>query len=89
MKFIAARSCNPDKVQLNTLSVVNNGDSQTEITAIVKVAEAGYVPSGIDVRAQLAPNLFTAKMHRADIARLDQDPRVLSIDTGRRLQIIK
>ena len=88
MKFIAARSCNPDKVQLNTLNVVNNGD-RTEITAIVKVAEAGYVPSGIDVRAQLAPNLFTAKMHRADIDRLDQDPRVLSIDTGRRLQIIK
>ena len=89
MKFIAAQRHTPDKVQLNTLSVVDNNDCRTEITAIVKVAEAGYVPSGIDVRAQIAPNLFTAKMHKADLDRLDQDPRVVSIDTGRRLQIIK
>ena len=88
MKFISCQRSTPDKVQLNTLSVASNGE-WTEVTAIVKVTEAGYVPSGIDVRAQIAPNLFTAKMHREDIDRLDQDPRVVSIDTGRRLQIIK
>jgi hypothetical protein len=61
-------------------------DKADETTAIVKVAESGYVPQGIKVRAQIAPKMFTAKMLKSDLERLRQDPLVVSIGAAKPLR---
>ena len=58
---------------------------ETPMAVTVKVAEEGYVPSGVNVRAQISPNLFTATVTEKDLHRLEEDPRVVSLGTPRRL----
>ena len=58
------------------------------LTAVVEVAEPGYRPSGVDVRGVITDTLFTARVRPSALAGLDQDPRVVSIELGGRLDQI-
>jgi len=52
------------------------------LTAVVEVAEPGYRPSGVDIRGTITDTLFTAWIRPSELAELDQDPRVVSIELG-------
>lgn len=58
------------------------------VPAVVEVTEPGYRPSGVDVRATITDTLFTARIRPSALASLDQDPRVVSIELGNRLDRI-
>lgn len=58
------------------------------LTAVVEVAEPGYRPSGVDIRGMITDTLFTARVRPSELAALDQDPRVVSIELGSRLDEI-
>lgn len=53
---------------------------QHVLTAIVKVARAGYVPEGLEVRARVSPELFTAALDPADLPRIVSDPEVIAVE---------
>jgi hypothetical protein len=55
------------------------------LTAIVKVAEDGYVPEGVTRRAQIADRIFTAELSSDQLQQLDDDPRVVSVEPSERL----
>jgi hypothetical protein len=57
-----------------------------ELTAIIKVAEDGYVPEGVTSRARMGERIFTATLSARDVDRLQKDPRVVSVEPSRRLR---
>jgi hypothetical protein len=59
------------------------------LPAVVEVAEPGYRPPGLDVRAVITDTLFTATVRPSALADLDRDPRVVSIELGSRLDQIE
>jgi hypothetical protein len=52
------------------------------LTAVIEVSEPGYRPSGVDVRGTITDTLFTARIRPSELAELDEDPRVVSIEIG-------
>jgi hypothetical protein len=58
------------------------------LTAVIEVTEPGYRPSGVDVRAVVTDTLFTGRVRPSALAELDQDPRVVSVELGSRLDQI-
>jgi hypothetical protein len=65
--------------------LANVGEDE-RLTAIVKVAEPGYVPQGVRQRAAIGPTIFTAILTRRELAALDRDPQVVSIELSTRLR---
>ena len=63
-------------------------DPDQPVAVVVEVAEPGYRPPGVRVRAVLSETLFTASVAAADLAELDRDPRVVAIELGGRLDQI-
>jgi|GEM_PF-4306000 len=59
--------------------------SENSMAVTIKVAEPGYVPSIVDVRAHISPNLLTATITEKDLHQLEADPLVVSLGTPRRL----
>jgi hypothetical protein len=57
-----------------------------QLAAIVKVAEPGYVPEGVRRRAAISPTLFTATLTRRQLAALESDHGVVSVELSRRLR---
>jgi len=51
----------------------------------IKVAEPGYVPSGVKLRGHISENLFTATVTPEDMENLETDSRVVSISAPRKL----
>ncbi len=50
------------------------------LVATVKVSTEGYVPSGVEIRTQVSPSIFTANIPREILNRLEDDPNVVSIE---------
>lgn len=63
-------------------------DPDELLSAIVKVNEAGYVPEAADERARVSETLFTANVRRAALDKLEDDPRVVSVELSKRLGLI-
>jgi hypothetical protein len=63
-------------------------DPDEPLAVVIEVAEPGYRPAGVDVRAVLSETLFTATVAAADLAGLDRDPRVVAVELGGRLDQI-
>ena len=63
-------------------------DPDEPVAVVVEVAEPGYRPAGVDVRAQISDTLFTATVTTAGLAGLDRDPRVVAVELGSRLDEI-
>ena len=58
------------------------------VEVIVKVHEPNYVPSGVTVRAQISPVLFTSVVPGADLKKLEEDPGVHSVSVSQTLRTI-
>jgi len=76
----------PTKLEPDTAREAHKGESSGKIAVIIKVAEEGYVPPGVKVRAQIDPRIFTAEIDQEDIARLQSDSRIVSIGTAKPLR---
>jgi hypothetical protein len=77
------------KVRARTSPPLDEDESADEaVTAVVEVAQPGYRPSGVDVRGVITDTLFTARVRPSALAGLDEDPRVVSIELGSRLDQI-
>jgi hypothetical protein len=81
VKFLRSRSVVPSK-----LAGAFRRAPTEELTAIVKVSEDGYVPHGVTLRTRIADRIFTATLTGSQLQRLEDDPRVLSIESSRRLR---
>jgi hypothetical protein len=57
-------------------------------SAIINVKEADYIPSWLDVRSKITSYIFTSDLKKDDIAKLEQDHRVVSISLNQRLNMI-
>ena len=74
------------KVEPNLASLAQVKERRDDAMAVtIKVAEPGYIPSFVDVRAQISPNLLTATITEEDLHQLEADPLVVSLGTPRRL----
>jgi hypothetical protein len=60
-------------------------DDRQEVAAIVKVAEAGYIPAGVRRRAAISETIFTANLSQRQLAALERDPGVISVELSKRL----
>lgn len=56
------------------------------VTAIVKVKRPGYRPSGVKVRGEISDEIFTAEFPAEELAKLEEDPEVLTVSLPRPLQ---
>ncbi len=56
------------------------------LVATVKVAKEGYVPSGVEIRTRVSSLIFTAKIPREILGRLESDSAVVSIEPAYKLR---
>jgi hypothetical protein len=66
--------------------VLGELNQEAFLVATVKVAKEGYVPSGIEVRTWVSPLIFTAKIPRETLDRLESDSVVVSIEPAYKLR---
>lgn len=74
-----------EKTQLSQASL-EQLEHNNLITATIKVARPGYVPQGVEVRAQISPKIFTANLRSAVLEKLQNDPEVISIQPAKHLR---
>lgn len=60
-------------------------DGDRMVTAIVKVRQANYHPSALDVRSQIDGWLFTAQFQARKLPELESDPLVETISLSKSL----
>lgn len=65
---------------------LTTSDQEQMLVATVKVAQAEYVPAGIEIRTRISPSIFTANIPREILHRLEQDPNVISIEPAYKLK---
>lgn len=76
----------PSKIESNPADLARLKEPREHSLAVtIKVAEPGYVPSSVNVRAQISSNLFTATVTEKDLHQLEADPLVVSLGTPKRL----
>lgn len=59
---------------------------QEPLMATVKVSQAGYVPSGVQVRTWISPSIFTANIPAEILDQLQNDPAVVAIEPAYKLR---
>jgi hypothetical protein len=67
------------KVELDPAREARDGGGTGKTAVIVKVSRDDYVPAGVDVRARISPQIFTADVDVDDIVRLEEDADVVSL----------
>ncbi len=67
------------KLRLNA-EALRKLERKEPLVATIKVAQQGYVPSGVKIRARISPLIFTANIPRQVLAQLEQDPAVVAIE---------
>lgn len=58
------------------------------VEAIIKVGADAYVPVDVNLRARIDDRMFTATCQFGTIARLEEDPDVVSVAVSRPLRVI-
>lgn len=58
-----------------------------DVEIAVDVAAPQYVPAGVKLRARMSDQLFTAVTKAANLAQLEDDPNVNSVQVGRTLRL--
>ena len=86
-QFLEPSDTGQSKLELDTSRLAQADKGADEVAVIIKVAEPEYVPPGIEVRAQIDSHIFTARVRREDLDRIQQDPRVVSVSTAKRLRL--
>ncbi len=86
LTLVENRGSGFNKIESNSMDLSwcsKGGDNPMAVT--IKVSEAGYVPSCINVRTKISPNLFTAKVAAKDLYLLENDTKVVSFGTPKHL----
>lgn len=65
-----------------------SNNANPEISVIVYVRSAKYVPKWISVREKITDNIFTADIREADLAKLEADEQITSVSINERLDPI-
>jgi hypothetical protein len=73
------------KLELSSRPHAGAVSDDTLVSAIVKVREANYVPSGVTIRARIDEMMFTASCRADQLRELEGDPRVVSVALTQRL----
>jgi hypothetical protein len=60
-----------------------------QITAIIKVRTAGYVPSGVQVRSRISDDLITADFPATLLDKIQADEQVVSVEHNKPLRGIE
>lgn len=63
------------------------GRLQARLTAIIQVAEEGYVPPCVSLRSRIDDTMFTAELSSDRLEELDGDPKVKSVSVSRKLNL--
>jgi hypothetical protein len=63
-------------------------NAKPELSVIVYVRSAKYVPGWISVRERITDNIFTADITAAELAKLEADEQITSISINQRLDSI-
>ncbi|MEW6732410.1 MAG: hypothetical protein AB1489_13865 [Acidobacteriota bacterium] len=74
------------KLELERSQLKHQDQEQQSLAVIIKVAQPGYVPAGVVVRAWISDDLFTAQMQLSDKDRIEQDSMVISVSPAERLR---
>jgi hypothetical protein len=78
---------NPSVEKLNlSQEALEQSEQKKLITATIKVARPGYVPEGVELRAHISPEIFTANIPDSMVDQLQDDPDVVSIQTAGHLR---
>jgi hypothetical protein len=56
------------------------------VPAILRVAQSGYVPPGVEPRAWIEPTLYTANVSPAALEQLAHDPGIIACELSQPLQ---
>jgi hypothetical protein len=67
------------KLKLNEEALRELNQAASVMTT-VKVSIEGYIPSGVEIRTQVSPLIFTANIPREVLDCLEDDPNVVSIE---------
>lgn len=88
--------CKGMEIELNKLTKVSYGasgrtalDPDEVVEAILKLKTAGYVPTGVDVRARLDATMITGTFPARVLEQIEADPNVLSVALSKRLRIVE
>ncbi len=76
------------KVQ-GSIALESRGGKDQRLEMIVKVNVAGYVPSGVRLRARIDDMLFTCEAPADRLHELEADPRIDSVSVSRPLDIVE
>ncbi|PSL33024.1 hypothetical protein [Chitinophaga ginsengisoli] len=57
-------------------------------SAIINVKEADYIPNWLKVRNKITSFIFTSEVKKDDLAKLEEDQRVVSISLNQQLNMI-
>jgi hypothetical protein len=78
---------NLEKIEL-TGTTSSSIDQADILTAILRVKQPDYVPTGVTLRARIDENMFTGSFKAEDLKDIESDENVLSIAISRRLHRI-
>lgn len=60
-----------------------------ELSVMVHVRKANYVPEWISVRSKITDLIFTADINKADLNKLEEDEQVSSVSINERLDSLE
>ena len=73
------------KIRLTPAQAADYRARTEPVAVILKVAEPGYVPPGVAIRAWLGSSLLTADVPADRLDQLESDPLVLAIELSQAL----
>jgi hypothetical protein len=79
---------NMEKHKPGKSKVTNKGvatDAGTEVSVIVHVNKANYVPNWISLRKKITDLIFTADVKKRDLEKLEADEQVISVSINEQL----
>ena len=82
---------NMEKRKLNKSKTTGKGAVAVgpELSVIVYVRKANYVPEWISLRSKITDLIFTADINKADLNKLEADEQVSSVSINERLNTIE
>lgn len=80
---------NLKKLESSSLPASPAREEDETFEAIIKVRKPDYVPPDVKVRAKIDPHMFTVEVAAKELAKLEEDPEVISVALGKKLRVIE
>ena len=71
------------------VAIENAQRENTDLRAIIKVTENGYVPDGVRLQERIDDKLFTGEFAPETLQKLESDANVSSVAVSRNVRIIE